>query len=219
MMAHRTLNTPEDVAAYEQYLDDGYPARAEVIRHICERLSDPGPYRSEQNLSVLELACGPGALAEAIVKNAPVTWYEGIDISQASLDYARRRVNARSSHGAYTKWLQADLNEDEWWYDVSAPFDAVVSMQALHDLGSRKEVEGITTIVWGMLDRGGRFIYADLLRQPDDAPDAHPGRLTVEEHVAMLQKAGLVEAHCTLETGGFGCFEAIQENTSMLRQY
>jgi cyclopropane fatty-acyl-phospholipid synthase-like methyltransferase len=215
-MAHRTLITPDDVAAYEQYLDDGYPARAEVIRHICERLADTGPYRDGHDLKVLELACGPGALAEAMVKHAPLSWYEGIDISQASLDYARERVNAVGDHGVYTMWRQADLNVDAWMYDVVAPFDAVVSMQALHDLGGRDEVKGMMTVAGGLLNRGGRFIYADLLRQPDDAPDAHPGRLTVEEHVAMLQKAGLVEARCTLETGGFGCFEANQENTSLL---
>jgi SAM-dependent methyltransferase len=205
-MAHRTLTSADEVAAYIRYLDDGYPARHDVIAHLCLRLQQVNSVSDrERDPQILELACGPGVLAEAILKTMPVSEYVGVDITRASLDYARERVarfDARSS------WLQADLNKAEWPDRLDGGFDAIVSVQSLHDLGGAAELERIVKVAYGLLAPGGWLIYADLLRSPDDADGAHPGRFPVSRHLNLLKRTGYRNVKCTLEVGGFGCFEA-----------
>jgi cyclopropane fatty-acyl-phospholipid synthase-like methyltransferase len=200
-MAHRVLTNSEEVREYEQYLDDGWPARTDVMQHLCARLASSGA----NGLRVLELACGPGALADVLLKSAPIAEYVGVDISEASVAFAEERT---AGSDAEVKLLAADLNDGGWLGEVGENYDAIVSMQSIHDLGSEAEVARIFRVVGKLLRPGGRFVYADLLRSPSDAPDANPGRFSVDQHLTLLEEASLVSAVCTLQTDGFGCFEA-----------
>ena len=201
-MAYRILNGYEEVAAYAQYLDDGWPQRPDICAHICERLNriDKGAIR------ILELCTGPGALAVAILNATSVSEYVGVDISAPSLDYVKSQLPAL---GVETHWLQADVNEDAWLSQIDSEFDAVVSMQSIHDLGGEPEVQRIYSVAYNLLRPRGVFLNADILRDQSDAPDATPGRFTVPRHLELLDNAGFVNVACTLQLGGFGCFESV----------
>ncbi len=210
-MAHRVLNGSKEVQEYERYLDEGWPVREQVSQHLCERLGHTGAGGQR----ILELACGPGALASAILASLPVDNYVGVDISPSSIDFARNRV---AEFDAKTDWLQGDLNGDEWlgrledniYAARGGAFDAVVSMQSIHDLGGETEVSRIFGIVHRLLFPGGRFLYADLLRSPSDPPGSNPGRFDASRHLELLAQAGFDDAACTLQFDGFGCFEAVR---------
>lgn len=201
-MSYRILDGPEAVTEYIRYLDEGWPERTAIADHICERLARiPG-----DTLRILEVCCGPGELAAAVLDAALVREYVAVDISEASLDYAKRRT---AKFDPVTVWLQADVNEDKWLDEIEAGFDAVVSMQSIHDLGGEAEVARIYGIARRMLKDKGRFVNADLLRTPFDVPGSNLGRFTVSRHLELLNEAGFDRRDCTLRLGGFGCFEAI----------
>ncbi len=200
-MAYRLLNGPDDVAAYDQFLDEGWPARALMAEHIADLLNQSGG----QGLHVLELCTGPGKLAATILQRAPIAEYVGVDVSAASLAYAAQRVQGQD---AVTSWLEADLNQDGWLEEVAGPFDAVVSLQSVHDLGGETEVARIYTVARRLLTEAGVFVNADLLATETTDPVASPGRFTVERHVALLHEAGFASARCTQQIGDFACLEA-----------
>lgn len=197
-MAHRVLNTREDVVEYERYLDDGWPARSVVSDHICKQLQAAN--KKEQR--ILELCTGPGVLALRILETVPVKEYVGLDISEASINYVKHLTR---TSGIKTSWHAADLNDDAWLELVDGPYDAVVSMQSVHDLGGEREVARIYTIAASLLDDDGCFINADLLRSESDPPGSNPGRFTISRHRQLLQEAGFQTVDCTLEQDGFGC--------------
>ena len=200
-MAFRVLNGHDEVEAYARRLDEGWPDRVEIAAHICARLERVGIGEPR----ILEFCTGPGALAAAVLAAIPVSEYVSVDVSAPSLEYASQRV---AHQAAKTTWLQADLNEDGWQSQVENGFDAVISMQSVHDLGAEREVARIYGIARTLLRSRGQFINADLLRSRTDPPESNPGRFTVSKHLELLHAAGFEDERCTLQLGGFGCFEA-----------
>ncbi len=201
MMAHRKLGGPDDVAEYANYLDEGWPARQQVIDHLCGQLQG----MATKPLKVLELCTGPGALSQQILDRVPVAKYVGIDISPASMQYVQELTQELNIE---THWLAADLNGDEWIDLVENDYDAVVALQSVHDLGGEAEVRRIYRVAQDLLQDGGLFINADLLRNENDPLDKNPGRFSIQRHEQMLFEAGFTECECTLELDGFGCLEA-----------
>ena len=199
-MAFRILNRPDEVAAYARSLDERWPERDQVAAHIADLVTQARP----SAMRVLELCAGPGKLAAAILERAPVAEYASVDISAASLAYAAQRLQGRQ---AAMTWLAADLNDDQWLQQISGPFDAVVSMQSVHDLGGEREVGRIYGIARSLLAERGVFINADLATELTD-PIANPGRFSLDRHMALLHGAGFAPVRCTLRLGDFGCFEA-----------
>lgn len=206
-MPHRILNGHDEVRDYERFLNEGWPERVPVTAHLCERLKR----MARDDMRILELSPGPGGLAEAILGAIAVSEYVGVDISSASLQYAKQRVE---KFAANSEWLQADLNQDTWLDRIDEGYDAVVSMQSLHDLGGHAEVARMLRLAHGLLVEGGVLLYADLLSSPSDPDGANPGRLTVDAHLRLLEQSGFARVACTLQIGGFGCFEAVRKDQS-----
>jgi SAM-dependent methyltransferase len=99
------------------------------IRTIIERL--PG------NLCALDLGCGNGSLACALVSSLRSGYYLGMDFSDTLLEIARDRVAAVGSGESLltTKWLQADLTGRDWPQAVSAlPYSEIFAFAVLHHI-------------------------------------------------------------------------------------
>lgn len=98
---------------------------------------------------VLEIGCGWGALAEALVRRhgCRVT---GITLSRAQLAYARRRLARELSHGtADLQWLD--------YRDTRGTFDRIVSVEMLEAVG-RENWPAYFDILRRRLAPGGRAV-------------------------------------------------------------
>lgn len=197
-MAFRTFADTTEAAEYAAGLDTRWPDRAAVKAHLSEQLAlDP---TSPQH--VVEYCAGAGALAEQLLADYPRLHYTGIDAAPALLSIARARFK---TDAARTTWLEADLNQDGWQTELTHPIAAFVSLQSLHDLGDVTAVTRMMRLSAQHLSPGGKFIYADLLADPESP---HPGRMSIEHHLERLDEAGFSHATCTLVRGPFGCFKA-----------
>ncbi len=169
---------------------------------------------------VVELACGAGFLAEALFRQIPAARFCGFDLSPHLLEFARRRL-APDENSPLTKkeveFQRVDLVNDDWEQVLSklgwaGKVDAVISMQALHDLGGLEQQTDVLTRSRKVLHAGGQLVYGDLLLKSEDP---HPSRFTVAQHQEMLRAAGFAPVHAKKDTaaraaarfGDFGCFE------------
>ena len=91
---------------------------------------------------ILELGGGPGLLAEAILERSPVADYTLLDFSPPMLAMARRRVGAYP----FTAFALADFL-DPCWAAGLGTFDAIVTMQAVHELRHKRRAGRSTSRV------------------------------------------------------------------------
>ncbi len=167
---------------------------------------------------VVELACGAGYLAEHLFRQHPSALYCGVDLSPHLLDFARGRLACESTDnvaGRTIEFVCTDLVNEDWEEELSSldwagQVDAVISIQALHDLGGLAEQTNVLARARRILRTGGQLIYGDLLQ---DAASPHLSRFTVDQHEEMLRSAGFVSVQggqpAAVESArfdDFGCF-------------
>ena len=175
---------------------------------------------------IVELACGAGYLAAFLQGHLPGIHYCGFDLSPHLLDHARRRLAARASQvdDVQTEFYCADLVRDDWTKKLHGmgwigKVDAVVSIQALHDLGGLEQQAKVLKQAHELLSTGGVLAYGDLLL---DAENPHPSRYNVDQHLQMLSESGYslrdslsadrdevqpqTDQSAAARFGAFGCF-------------
>ena len=215
MIRSADVRTVSETRQWEARLNREWPQRAQVAAWIAARISG----NTASSPRVVELACGAGYLAEALLSRLPDARYCGFDLSPHLLDFARRRLvdnAARSENGCQIEFRCADLVGDDWGEALSdmgwaGNVDAVVSLQALHDLGGLAQQTEVLTRAREMLRPGGVLAYGDLLL---DANNPHPSRFTAAQHEEMLRSAGFGQNSgtqadgnaATARFGNFGCF-------------
>lgn len=138
------------------FLDVGryyVPDRERQIKLICDLI----PARPER-VRILELCCGEGLLAEALLSRWPAAEITALDGSAEMLARARTRLapmGSRASTGMF------DLGAADW-RKLTAPVDAVVSSLAIHHLDGEQKRQ-LFADVFRMLSHGGVFVIADLI--------------------------------------------------------
>jgi len=100
---------------------------------------------------ILDVGCGTGGLASALAR--PDRQITGIDLSPEMI----RRARARASGIAGVAFEVGDLMT---WLPASQPFDAIVSVAALHHVDLVPAVRRLAS--W--LGPGGRLVIVDLWR-------------------------------------------------------
>lgn len=188
------FHSTEYVEAWAAKVDN--PIRRSVFHHILAHLHLHLP--TDEAAHVVELACGPGLLAEFLLDNHPTMTYEGLDFSAPMLDMAERRLDA---HRDRASLRLADLREDAWPDSVERVPQAVISTQALHDVGGPSEHAAIYRASAALLAPGGLLLNADFV----DRPGAVRRRIELSRHLEMMTAAGLREAKATLDFGAYAC--------------
>ena len=174
--------------------DVGNPVRESVFHHILAQLvllDDESPH-------IVELASGPGILAEFLLERLPNATYEGMDYSEPMLTLARERT---SRFGERVHLHQVDLRESDWPSAALRKPQALISMQAMHDVGGEEEHEAIYTAAYQLLAPQGLFLNADLVSQTGNGPS----RIPVDRHLAMLTCAGFADVTSSLTIGLYAC--------------
>lgn len=223
MIRSADVRTESDARNWEARLNQERPQRMQAANWITAQISAS----SGSSLRVVELACGAGFLAEVLRQQVTGICYCGFDLSPHLLESARRRFEigkVQRDDESVMEFRRADLVNDDWTAQLAemgwfGEVDAVVSIQALHDLGDLAQQTKVLKQARGLLRDGGLLAYGDLLF---DADDPHPSRYSSEEHDKMLRECGFsvsggssvdrnrVES-CTqgienVTFGDFGCF-------------
>jgi len=114
-------------AAAEGWSDEQYADSAAYLRHRAELVDALGP-RLQPGDVVLDLACGDGGLAEALLPYG--VSYVGLDLSPAMVDAARRRLGDRAEIHA------GDLND----YVPSGRVSVTTCFRAIYYARDRAEL-------------------------------------------------------------------------------
>jgi SAM-dependent methyltransferase len=188
-----------DIAATWAYDSDlKKPQRPEVRARIAERVAaeriggatsgasrigelgaNPGPGAPR----ILELGCGPGYLAAAILDEVPFAAYTLLDFSRPFLAMARRQAGSYP----YTDFVLADFIEPAWTEGLGT-FDAIVTMQAVHELRHKRRAPALYAQVRDLLVPGGLLIVCDGAPQTEQ-----PLGMTAAEQQAALASAGFTD--------------------------
>jgi ubiquinone/menaquinone biosynthesis C-methylase UbiE len=129
------------------------PDREGQIAAFCDLIGPP-----DAPFEVIELCCGEGLLADALLHRYPRCTVHGYDGSPAMLRRAEERLAA---YGARFRARQFDLAARAW-RSPPRPVHAVVSSLAIHHLDGAQKQE-LFADVYAMLGRGGVFLIADVV--------------------------------------------------------
>lgn len=223
MIRSNQVRTDAEARSWEARLNRERPQRTTAADWIAAQISAG----NRSSPRVVELACGAGFLAERLQRQLPGIRYCGFDLSAHLTDYARRRFEVDSDQrrdGSVMAFRRADLVTDDWTAQLTetgwaGEVDAVVSIQALHDLGELSRQKQVLKQARLLLRAGGLLAYADLLF---DADSPHSSRYSRVEHEEMLLACGYsvssdlstdrrraetgIQGFDTAGFGDFGCF-------------
>jgi SAM-dependent methyltransferase len=107
---------------------------------------------------VLELGSGPGHLAEQVLQHVlTIKRYDLLDFSTPMQALARERLTHWSSR---IRHVQRDFKQSDW-VDGLGGYDAVLTMQAVHELRHKRHVAALYAQVQTLLRPSGLFLVCD----------------------------------------------------------
>ena len=151
------MQTPSQVRAYADADFSGSDSM--VVKSLEKYLKKAGKTLNKNDL-IIDMACGPGNIAERIAKNWPFVNVVGIDGSKEMLNEAAKRLSNNLSKNLSYELI--DINSIALG-DIHFPFraDVLVSNSALHHFHDPYRF-------WGALKKLGKtkciHIHRDLIR-------------------------------------------------------
>ena len=186
----------------QAFLDFGryfVPERERQIATVCS-LIPPLPGAG----TVLDLACGEGFLAEAILARFPAATVVGLDLSPAMLARARERL---ASFGERFQTRQFDLAATDW-REPAGGAHAIVSSLSIHHLDGPQK-QALFRDLWGMLAPGGALVIADVvLTATPEARDLAAETWEAEVARRALALDGTTEALTFFRREGWNMYRA-----------
>jgi SAM-dependent methyltransferase len=133
-------------------------------------------------------------LAEHVLSRCPqLASYTLFDFSEPMLEMSRTRVGRFPG----ARFVVGDFRSEDWTRHVAGLYDAVVTMQAVHEVRHKRHVPRLYRQIRDLLAPGGLFLVCD--RTPeDDSPRSTALFMTREEQVTMLQEAGFVDVQLVM---------------------
>ena len=154
---------PDDVPTSVNFLDPAHarkwtdevstkkPSRPQFFACIGSALSALGEPR------VLELGSGPGHLARAVALHCRLRGYVALDFSDAMHALAREHLGALADRVTF---LTRDFR-DPAWPDGLGTFDAVITMQAVHETRHKRHHVPLLERARSVLAPAGLLLYCD----------------------------------------------------------
>lgn len=189
----------EGAAHWAETADARYPARDVFWDLFTGALTET----FDRPVRILELGSGPGFLAERILAAAAVSTYTLVDISPAMHDLARARLA-----GDADKLVFVTANYGlPGWTEGLGQFDAVVSLQAVHEVRLKERVGPLYAALRPHLAPGGLALICDRCLTPE-----HPGdetlHMTRTEHEQALTEGGFTDVRLVRTAGELAMFRA-----------
>jgi SAM-dependent methyltransferase len=128
---------------------------------------------------------------------AGVAAYTLLDFSEPMLALSRMRLAAFPA----ALFVRASFKAAEWTELAGGPFDAAISMQAVHELRHKRHAGRLYEEVHRVLARPGLFMVCD--HAPfDDSPRSQALYMTPDEQQSALRHAGFAHVRVVLENSG-----------------
>lgn len=138
--------------------------------------------------SVLELGSGPGFLAGHLLGALPTISYCALDFSAAMHDLARERLGDLCGR---VRFEVRDFKDPAWSSGLGV-FDAVISMQAIHEVRHKSHVPELLLQVRRVARPHGLFLMCDHEVAPEGMSDREL-YMTRREQEEVLTEAGFTE--------------------------
>lgn len=135
---------------------------------------------------VLELGSGPGFLAAHLLQALPAIELVALDFSPAMHALAKERLGARAQG---VRFVERSFLSSDWTAGLG-PFDAAVTLQAVHELRHKRRAAALHAQVRDVLVPGGMYLVADHAVGEPGGPANDRLFMTVVEQKAALRDAG-----------------------------
>ncbi len=170
------------------------PYRRNFFAAFCNALGG-------ERLRVLELGSGPGHLAREIVTRCDIAEYVALDFAQPMHDLARAHLGELASRITF---ITRDFRDPSWTAGL-ALFDAVVTLQAVHETRHKRKALPLLAAARTVLRPGGVLLYADHYYEPGKNADLMLGR---DEQRDVLRAAGYETIDLLHDEGGMALYAA-----------
>lgn len=173
------------------------PYRVNFFTAFCTALSArPTPPR------ILELGSGPGHLAREIVSRCAIASYTALDWAEPMHALARQHLGALASRVTFEL---RDFRSDTW-PDGLGPFDAIVTLQAVHELRHRRHAPRLFAQALPLLVPGGVLLYADHYLTPESKL---PGlAMSRDQQLDVLRATGFATVERIHDEGNMALYAA-----------
>jgi SAM-dependent methyltransferase len=192
------FHDPAQARAWMERTVRNRPWRPEFFRAFSIALNN----HSSRASRVLELGSGPGQLAISILKSCHISQYVALDFSTAMHDLAREQLGPLITK---VKFIQRDFRKPEWNLMLGR-FDAVVTLQAAHEIRHQDRLPDLLRRTRQCLKTGGLFLYCDHYRGSLKNPVLYLERQRQPE---TLREAGFVNVKRILDKGGMALYGAV----------
>jgi len=129
------------------------PFREDFFEAITKQLQN----LNKPTLTILELGSGPGFLALYILNKLPEAKITLLDFSPAMHELARKRL---SPFGGRAEFVERNFKEPNWTHGL-ATYDALVTVQAVHELRHKFYAEAFHRQVRRLLSKEGVYLVCD----------------------------------------------------------
>jgi trans-aconitate methyltransferase len=132
-----------------------------------------------ENFTIIDLACGPGAISQRLLQRFPKARSIAVDFDPVLLEIGKSVLGDMQGR---LEWIEADLMQDEWLQKLgTATVDAVLTTTALHWLPCDRLVQLYHSLSQ-IIQPGGIFLNGDNYRFPIYQPTFEELAVKVETH-------------------------------------
>ena len=149
----------EEVISYERKQRLLVPRKDEILDAVVDFI----PFDKQQDIHILDVGAGQGALSERVLRRftqARVTLY---DSSEEMLSVAEQRL---AGHAHRMSTVTGDFNAADWHTSIERPVDAVISAIALHYLRTERR-QSFFQSVFDLLSPPGCFLNGGAFNTED----------------------------------------------------
>jgi len=185
------------VSEWERTASDKRPFRAQFFNAFAAEVA------TLEKPRVFDLGSGPGFLAEHILTHCDVAAYHLFDFSPHMLALSRARL-ARFTDRVH--FHEGSFLDENWWVALPGPFDAIVSLQAVHEVRDARRIARLYAELKLILSEKGVMLIAD---QVNDEEKQEEHFLTAPEHENALRAAGLKQVRQVYKAGDLALFRGL----------
>lgn len=150
----------EEAAIFDENIVRLIPGYREMVDALVSALAFP----EGRAPRVLDLGCGTGTVARAVLDRWPAAQVTCLDMAERMLEMAKLKLAAFPK----TEYIAADFST----WDGVGRYDAIVSSLALHHLPDAESKHAFFAKAAALLEPGGAFFNADVVLSGDPAIQA-----------------------------------------------
>ncbi len=166
----RVKQTFEQRSMYDAVVEGGYMYHAKLVSTLAAWARE-----QSQPLRIVDLGCGDSWLATHAFADANVAEYHGVDVSDASVADAQKRIAIWPGRASVVAGNMAEFLGGI----ASESATAILASYTIHHFSSDAKTALIADC-FRVLVLGGTFIWIDAVRRPEDSREDYLYRLTQE---------------------------------------